>query len=585
MDINKSEVFKFSTSMNNDQILRTYIECIVKHNTLDWYLYFEDFFVEHTNTSLLNLSTPMKASTINDKSTDDELDSYFRYLKACHLGVEYIEHALKLLLMFEGYDEKSIRQAGIEHDLKKHFELLKDNQVKNMIASSIGGYNEQFLNNILNGVPTNITYSEWSTEQQDTFDAELDLIDKVNNGEELTDEEKKKYEELKQQMDEYKKTKYDKQAKITNKYFDSFLTVLSNSFVDLRYPEISKNCNYYNLDIILSICISINFALKSKMEESKILDSERKNISEYLEKIENDSEQPINKVFDNEVVVLDRPLTNFESRKNISSNKAKYNAIFYYMYGVEQFYSSGKTDYWASLGDILRTTSLTREKVNKKSNDKSIYENYLYYQACHLASDYIEHSLKLLLLDSGKTYKEIKEQYSHDFKSMFYALPIDSQNELKNVVSYFNETYLNKATTSGSNFRDVIKYSKEEQKEIKDLWYWGDLKAKETLGENLTDEELNFLQKYEEQFLDEEAMELRKREYESENQLKIDKYFEQLLTQISDAFKITRYPDFYNYNLDYKYCLKFLLAFAEVLSSEVERKKQVSFLGSFIKKK
>ena len=93
------------------------------------------------------------------------------------------------------------------------------------------------------------------------------------------------------------------------------------------------------------------------------------------------------------------------------------------------------------------------------------------------------------------------------------------------------------------------------------------------------------MQKYEEQFLDEEAMELRKREYESENQLKIDKYFEQLLTQVSDAFKITRYPDFYNYNLDYKYCLKFLLAFAEVLSSKVERKKQVSFLGSFIKKK
>ena len=585
MDTNKSEVFRFSTSMNNDQILRTYIECVVKNNTLDWYLYFEDLFIEHTNTSLLDLSTPMKASKIDDKSTDDELDSYFRYLKACHLGVEYIEHALKLLLMFEGYDEKSIRRAGIEHDLKKHFELLKDNKVKNMIASSIGGYNEQFLNNVLNGNPTNITYPEWSTEQQDTFDAELNLIDKANNDEKLTDEEKRKYEELRQQMDDYKKRKYDKSAKITNKYFDSILTLLSNSFVDLRYPEISKNCDYYNLDIILSICISINFTLKSKMEESKILDSERKNISDYLEKIEKDSEQPINKVFDNEVVVLDRPLTNFESRKNISSNKAKYDAIFYYMFGVEQFYSSGKTDYWASLGDILRTTSLTREKVNKKSNDKSIYENYLYYQACHLASDYIEHSLKLLLLDSGKTYKEIKEQYSHDFKSMFYALPIVSQNDLKNVVSYFNETYLNKATTLGSNFRDVIKYSKEEQKEIKDLWYWSDLKVKETLGENLTEEEINFLQKYEEQFLDEEAMELRKREYESENQLKIDKYFEQLLTQVSDAFKITRYPDFYNYNLDYKYCLKFLLAFAEVLSSKVERKKQVSFLGSFIKKK
>ena len=80
MDINKSEVFKFSTSMSNDQILRTYIECVVKYNALDWYLYYEDFFNEHTNTSMLNLETPMKASTVDEKSTDDQLDYYFRYL-------------------------------------------------------------------------------------------------------------------------------------------------------------------------------------------------------------------------------------------------------------------------------------------------------------------------------------------------------------------------------------------------------------------------------------------------------------------------------------------------------------------------
>ena len=146
MDINKSEVFKFSTSMSNDQILRTYIECVVKYNALDWYLYYEDFFNEHTNTSMLNLETPMKASTVDEKSTDDQLDYYFRYLKACHLGVEYIEHSLKLLLMLEGYDSRQIKRLGIEHDLKKHFDLLQDDRLKSIIISSIGHYDENFLN-------------------------------------------------------------------------------------------------------------------------------------------------------------------------------------------------------------------------------------------------------------------------------------------------------------------------------------------------------------------------------------------------------------------------------------------------------
>lgn len=578
MNINKNEVFKFSSALNNDQILRTYIECVVKYNTLDWYLYYEDFFNEHTNTSMLNMETPMKASMIDDKSTDDKLDYYFRYLKACHLGIEYIEHSLKLLLMLEGHDSRQIKRLGIDHDLKKHFNLLQDDRLKHIIISSIGHYDEKFLNNVLNGIPTNITFSEMSPEQQDRLYEELDLIDKVMNGEQLSLEEEKKYREIEQKMEEYKERKYIKLAQTSNKFFESILTQLKNSFVDLRYPEISENCNYYNLDIILSICKNLRLALQTKMEESKILDIEKKSIYEYVSQIIADDEQPIVTNTNLEISLIDRPLTAFEDKKNIASNKAKYNAIFYYMYGVEEFFMSGKRDYWASLGDILRTTSLTRERVNKKSNDKSIYENYLYYQACHLASDYIEHSLKLLLLDSGKTYKDIKEQYSHDFKSMFYALPIDSQQELKNVVVYFNEAYLYKASVPSSNFRDVIKLSKEEQREIRELWQWADLKVKETAGESLTEEETTFLRKYEEPFLDDKQMESRKRLYEQEHQLKIDKYFDQLLNQISDSFKITRYPDFYNFNLDYKYCLKFLLAFAETLESEIELKKQVSYL-------
>ena len=62
-----------------------------------------------------------------------------------------------------------------------------------------------------------------------------------------------------------------------------------------------------------------------------------------------------------------------------------------------------------------------------------------------------------------------------------------------------------------------------------------------------------------------------------ELQDKKGKYFESILAQISGAFKVTRYPDFYNYNLEYKYCLKILLSFSETLMHEIERVKGVSF--------
>lgn len=50
-----------------------------------------------------------------------------------------------------------------------------------------------------------------------------------------------------------------------------------------------------------------------------------------------------------------------------------------------------------------------------------------------------------------------------------------------------------------------------------------------------------------------------------------EKYLDGILTQIADAFKFTRYPDFYNY------CLKFLLAFAQGLQSNIKGNLNVSY--------
>ena len=570
MNVDKTNVFLFDGSINDDQLLRTYIETSVKYNTLEWFLYFEDFFIEHTNTSLLDLSTPMKAFAINESSSNEEMIKYFIYLKACHLGIEYIEHALKCLLLLADIPYKDIKKSGVEHNLKKHFDMLKDDNVKSIIRGSVGFYDEEFLENILKGIPTNEVVNPLSDEEQESLEKDIDMIFRATSNKQLTEEEQVIYQRLQKEMDDYETHKYDKPAQVSNKYFDNILVLISNGLIELRYPEISDNCNYYNLDIILSICKSISFALEQKFEKKHLLESQLENKEKYIKKIIEDNTPLNNYSIDKDISIIDRPLTDFEKRKMAFSNKAKYMTLFWYMYGVEQFYLSGKTDYWASIGDLLQTTSLKREKVSTKSNDKSIYDNYLYYQACHLASEYIEHSLKKILLENGYTYKDVKDNYSHNFDSMFYALPQDVQNRLKNVVSYFNDDYLSKAVRQSADFRDDIKRTDEEKQDIKDLWRWADLCYKKDYEpDQLTKEELEFIKTFDEKVI--KNIGNNSDYYEKLRNLQ-DKYFPGILNKIKNAFKETRYPDFYNFNLDYKYCLKFLLAFSETLNSEVDDK-------------
>lgn len=577
MNTNKGEVFNFNNEQLNDQILRTYIECVVKYNTLDWFLYYEDFFVGHTNTSLLNLSTSMKATSISENSTPKEVAHYFRYLKACHLGAEYIEHSLKLLLMLEGHDIKEIKRLGLGHDLEKHFEMLTDEKVKALIMGAIGIYGDAYIESVLKGMPTNMVFRDYTEEERKNLDSDFELIEKAHKGELFTIDQKERYEKLEKLMNAYEKHKYDKSSSVSNKYFNAILKILSNSFIDLRYPEVSKTNNYYNLAIILSICANIRTILTQKIESSRILESENKNIEEYINKILSGDEEQSNYRIDNDIVLLDRPLTLFEQTKMKASNRAKYEALMWYMYGMEEFYLTGKSDYWASLGDILYTTSITRERINKKSNDKAVYENYLYYQACHMASDFIEHSLKLLLLNSGYTYKEIKEQFGHDFKNMYYALTESEQKDISGILSYFNENYLQNAARQNSDFRDVIKHTPEEKDFAKKYNKFLDLCVKRSIGEELTLAELEYYEKYAEENFSEENLNNRNSEYENKQQNLSDKYLDGILTQIADAFKFTRYPDFYNYNMNYKYCLKFLLAFAQGLQSNIERNLNVTY--------
>lgn len=494
-----SKLFLFDDSIANDQLLKTYIGCLIKYNTLEWYLNYEQRFIDYTS---INYS-------IDENSSQEELDYYFRYLKACHLGIEYIEHALKLLLMLEGMSNKQIKSISNDHDLEKTFDALTDINTKDRISRSINPFGKEYIRRyVLRNQPASMILSSG---------------DDINSGK-------------------------------TFSYFKAVLRVLKDSFVDLRYPEVSDKYGYYDFAVILAICDEIARVIYNKIEKFRIFKD-----GQFISEFYHGKMLRTKYIADSKEVDLSKPLTEFEMNKMKSSNKAKFDSLKWFMYGMEEFYYRRDLFYWPDLLGIIANTPLTRERINKKSDDKDVYENYLYYQACHLTSDFIEHSLKLLLIKSGYTYAQIKDEFGHDFEKMFNALDSSIQERLKGIVSYFDESYLRNALNKNPDFRDVLKKSSRSNEDF--------LK------------ELNLLLK-EERTIEEEAYlekQIEKGRIEYQHNLQ---YFDGILSQIADAFKFTRYPDFYNYNLEYKYCLRFLLAFAEELRIILEKELGITYTPS-----
>ena len=67
-------------------------------------------------------------------------------------------------------------------------------------------------------------------------------------------------------------------------------------------------------------------------------------------------------------------------------------------------------------------TNLSMNFVNKKSSHEEYEKNYVYYNACHLASEAIEKMFKAILLYNGLNYDDIRNNYGHSFLKMFDAL-------------------------------------------------------------------------------------------------------------------------------------------------------------------
>ena len=238
-----------------------------------------------------------------------------------------------------------------------------------------------------------------------------------------------------------------------------------NCFVETRYPDYFNFKNdEYDLDELLCIVnellkeasklgyiLDYNFlkseeyeifSLKSYDFYNRILD---RLISKYsLEKIENyiyndiadeliiqelnsyNIDKQIIRVLinDRNASVYDRQISGTLKQKYAYSDaKVKYYTLDWYLSNIDRivYGESGE-----NMNDL--ETSLYMNFINKKSNDNEILQNYIYYNACHLASEAIEKMFKAILLYNGIDYEKIKTLIGHSFKSMFETL-IENQKK------------------------------------------------------------------------------------------------------------------------------------------------------------
>ena len=306
-------------------------------------------------------------------------------------------------------------------------------------------------------------------------------------------------------------------------YFKKYLRRIYNGMVDIRYSDVSNIKNDYNLKFLLQMCETLHNILERQYEPVRHeFDSSNYIISNYyaiLDSYNKGFVEPTEPKIGENVPTM--PLSDSQLFNTKASVNAKYKALKYYLLACNEYdYSAtnekaeNNIDVNSTMDEIILNSNLFRNDVSKKSGDGDVWKNYSYYQGCHLVSMYIEHALKYIILFSkGETYSSIKNNYGHDFKKMYKCLDIKVQEFIRDNCLLLGHTYLSKAVTN-----------------------------KHTNDRVCNDDEK-----------------------ESDNDL-----FFRMLELMNDSFKQTRYPHSQNYNLQWKYSLRFMLKFASELDRIIQ---------------
>lgn len=470
-----NDLFWLDESIQDELPLLAYAESKVKENTLDFYLFYKGGC--NPNVNAFDLRTDLK------RCTSKNLEN-FDYWQACLLAFEYIESALNALNYLYGKNVKDVKIYF--HDIEELINILPYN-IQKELSINIGALPYDYLTTAFG--PNNIN------------------VDK--NG----DIRKKLTQEFLEKG---------------HFYFKKYLRRICNGSIDLRYSDVSNLKDDYNLSFLLEMCKNLSDRLSREFEpirhEIELHDG---NVATYFSQINdydlgfvppNESKPEIN--------IPLQPLTIAQLCKTKQSVDAKYKALKYYLISfnkhsyVSKNVKDNNIDENSTMDSIIYNSGLYRNEVSKKSGDGEVYENYSYYQGCHLASTYIEHALKYILLKSkGETYNNLKEQYGHNLKKLFDNLNQDDKNLIKNNCMSLGEKYLFRASSKRhTNDKMVLDSDKNCDK--------------------ISDESL----------------------------------FDLMIDLMSESFLETRYPHAENYNMEWKYSLRFMLKYADALNSLIQNK-------------
>lgn len=467
-----NDLFWLDESIRDELLLSSYVESRVKLATLNYYLFYECGCDPNVNT--LNLETNIKRYSSNNIENYD-------YWQACLLAFEYIESSLKTINYLQGKSLKEIK--GYSHDIERLVNSLPYD-VQKELSINCFWLPDDYLT-------TNFGMAAIRVNEDASFREKITQIS-LEKG---------------------------------HAYFKKYLRRIYNGMVDIRYSDISNIKNDCNLKFLLEMCKTLDNILETKYEPIRHqFDSSYDATNKYHSMLDGYNKgfvEPTEpKIVENVPTI---PLSDVQLLNTKASVDAKYKALKYYLLACNEYDYSGTNakiensiDVNSKMDEIITNLNLFRNDISKKSGDGDVWKNYSYYQGCHLASMYIEHALKFIILSSkNETYSNLKENYGHDFKKMYECLDTKDKETIRDNCLLLGHDYLSKAV---------------EQKHTNDRI-------------NKNDEE------------------------EVDNNS-----FVRMLELMNDSFKQTRYPHSQNYNLEWKYSLRFMLKFVDALDQIIQNK-------------
>ena len=368
-----------------------------------------------------------------------------------------------------------------------------------------------------------------------------------------------------------------------------------NCFVETRYPDYYKEiCDKYDLNELFEI---INVLLKEAnnlgfLFEEIFTDCENYGIynlndsslhAEFLNYLigkytlnklydsishsyDNFNVQNINNEFNGKKIskeiiislIIDKKYENSDDDRKISGTliqKYAYRDACVKFYTLHWYLENIDRIVYGESGDnpTYLETNLEMNFINRKSQDKDIMQNYIYYNACHLAAEAIEKMFKAILLYNGIDYEQLKGNFGHSFGSMFNMLT-NAQKQLmySEALSVYNPMHIKSLGTKPNKPDKPLKRMKANDLERLYTFDEEDM-IDETIANSvkLIDESKEWREKGKNLFI------LQKRIGEM--------YLEKVLEIMDKAFIETRYPEQFSINFNYKYNLNYLLEILKAL--------------------